>query len=89
MVTEDLVSAQRKRALTPDLPVLRGTAQNPDCFFQAREACNPYYDACAGKVQEAMDALREADRPRLPASSTTSATRRPSASSSSWARAPT
>ena len=57
MVTEDLVSAQRKRALTPDAPVLRGTAQNPDCFFQAREACNPYYDACAGKVQEAMDAF--------------------------------
>ena len=57
MVTEDLVSAQRKRALTPDAPVLRGSAQNPDCFFQAREACNPYYDACAGKVQEAMDAF--------------------------------
>ena len=57
MVSEDLVSAQRKRALTPDAPVLRGTAQNPDCFFQAREACNPYYDACAGKVQEAMDAF--------------------------------
>ena len=57
MVSEDLVSAQRKRALTPDAPVLRGTAQNPDCFFQAREACNPYYDACAGRVQEAMDAF--------------------------------
>ena len=57
MVSEDLVSAQRKRALTPDAPVLRGSAQNPDCFFQAREACNPYYDACAGKVQEAMDAF--------------------------------
>ncbi|HYN41964.1 MAG TPA: pyruvate:ferredoxin (flavodoxin) oxidoreductase [Thermoanaerobaculia bacterium] len=57
MVSEDLVSAQRKRALTPDAPVLRGTAQNPDCFFQAREACNPYYDVCAGKVQEAMDAF--------------------------------
>ena len=56
MVSEDLVSAQRKRALSPDAPVLRGSAQNPDCFFQAREACNPYYDACAGKVQEAMDA---------------------------------
>ncbi|HPA50250.1 MAG TPA: pyruvate:ferredoxin (flavodoxin) oxidoreductase [Thermoanaerobaculia bacterium] len=57
MVSEDLVSAQRKRALTPEAPVLRGSAQNPDCFFQAREACNPYYDACAGKVQEAMDAF--------------------------------
>jgi pyruvate-ferredoxin/flavodoxin oxidoreductase len=59
MVTEDLVSAQRRRALTPDAPVLRGTAQNPDCFFQAREACNPFYDACAGKVQEAMDAFEK------------------------------
>nr|MBP7677907.1 pyruvate:ferredoxin (flavodoxin) oxidoreductase [Thermoanaerobaculia bacterium] len=57
MVSEDLVSAQRKRALTPDAPVLRGSAQNPDCFFQAREACNPFYDACAGKVQDAMDAF--------------------------------
>ena len=57
MVSEDLVSAQRKRALSPDAPVLRGSAQNPDCFFQAREACNSYYDACAGKVQEAMDAF--------------------------------
>ncbi len=57
MVPEELVSENRKRALSPDAPVLRGSAQNPDCFFQAREACNPYYDACAGKVQEAMDAF--------------------------------
>ncbi|HMM36521.1 MAG TPA: pyruvate:ferredoxin (flavodoxin) oxidoreductase, partial [Thermoanaerobaculia bacterium] len=57
MVSEDLVSAQRKRALTPDAPVLRGSAQNPDCFFQAREACNSYYDAAPGLVQEAMDAF--------------------------------
>lgn len=55
MMSEELVSSHRKRALTPDAPVLRGTAQNPDCFFQAREACNLYYDVCAAKVQEAMD----------------------------------
>src|SRR5512133_405447 len=55
MITEDLVAAQRARALTPDRPVLRGTAQNPDAFFQAREAINPYYAAAAAHVQEAMD----------------------------------
>src|SRR5512143_594776 len=55
MITEDLVAAQRSRALTPDRPVLRGTAQNPDAFFQAREAINPFYSACADHVQEAMD----------------------------------
>src|SRR5512145_1834467 len=55
MITEDLVAAHRSRALTPDRPVLRGTAQNPDAFFQAREACNGYYDACPGHVQAAMD----------------------------------
>jgi len=54
MVTDDLVRAHRERAMTPDRPVLRGTAQNPDTFFQAREACNPYYDACAGHVEAAM-----------------------------------
>jgi pyruvate-ferredoxin/flavodoxin oxidoreductase len=55
LVGDELVSAYRKRALTPDAPVLRGTAQNPDTFFQAREACNRYYDACPGIVQSAMD----------------------------------
>jgi pyruvate-ferredoxin/flavodoxin oxidoreductase len=45
----------RQRGLTPDRPVVRGTAQNPDTFFQAREACNGFYDACATIVQEAMD----------------------------------
>jgi pyruvate-ferredoxin/flavodoxin oxidoreductase len=49
------VSAHRRRALTPDRPVLRGTAQNPDTFFQAREACNGYYDACPDLVQAEMD----------------------------------
>ncbi len=57
MITDELVSAHRARALTPDKPVLRGTAENPDVFFQAREACNPYYTACAALVQEEMDAF--------------------------------
>jgi pyruvate-ferredoxin/flavodoxin oxidoreductase len=55
MITEDLVAAHRARALTPDKPVLRGTAQNPDAFFQAREAINPYYLAAPAFCQEAMD----------------------------------
>src|SRR5690242_8790111 len=55
MVTDDMVKAHRDRALTPDRPVLRGTAQNPDTFFQAREACNGFYDACPELVQKAMD----------------------------------
>src|SRR5207248_8076521 len=46
LIDEDLVRAHRSRALTPDRPVIRGTAQNPDVFFQAREAANPYYLAC-------------------------------------------
>src|SRR5262249_16155262 len=55
MIDEEDVAAHRRRALTPDRPVLRGTAQNPDVFFQAREACNPYYDRLPGLVREAMD----------------------------------
>ena len=55
MMDADLVKAHRERALTPDRPVLRGTAQNPDVFFQAREACNSYYDACPGITQDVMD----------------------------------
>ncbi len=55
MITDDLVAAHRSRALTPDKPVLRGTAQNPDAFFQAREACNSFYTDCPAAVQEAMD----------------------------------
>ena len=48
----------RKRALTPDAPVTRGTAQNPDIFFQAREACNPYYDRVADIVEEEMQKMK-------------------------------
>jgi pyruvate-ferredoxin/flavodoxin oxidoreductase len=55
LLPDELIKAHRQRALTPDQPVIRGTAQNPDVFFQAREACNPYYLACPGVVQEVMD----------------------------------
>ncbi|MGQ9651302.1 MAG: pyruvate:ferredoxin (flavodoxin) oxidoreductase, partial [Phycisphaerae bacterium] len=55
MVEEQFVKAHRDRALTPDRPLLRGTAQNPDTFFQAREACNRFYDACPEIVQATMD----------------------------------
>jgi pyruvate-ferredoxin/flavodoxin oxidoreductase len=55
MIDMELVNAFRERALSPERPKLRGTAQNPDVFFQARETCNPFYDACAGIVQKTMD----------------------------------
>src|SRR5512133_52077 len=55
MITDDLVAAHRDRALTPDRPVLRGSAQNPDVFFQAREAGNPFYAVAASHVQASMD----------------------------------
>ncbi len=55
MIPESLVAAHRARALSPDQPVLRGSAQNPDAFFQAREACNGFYNDLAGHVQAAMD----------------------------------
>ncbi|OFX35663.1 MAG: pyruvate:ferredoxin (flavodoxin) oxidoreductase [Armatimonadetes bacterium RBG_16_67_12] len=55
MMPEDLIRAHRERALTPERPVLRGSAQNPDVFFQAREACNPFYLTCPQAVQETMD----------------------------------
>ena len=48
MVDMDAVDAFRKHALNPNHPCQRGSAQNPDIFFQAREACNPYYDALSG-----------------------------------------
>ncbi|HDP33939.1 MAG TPA: pyruvate:ferredoxin (flavodoxin) oxidoreductase [Candidatus Hydrogenedentes bacterium] len=55
MIDDDLVYAHRQRAMSPDRPFIRGTAQNPDVFFQAREACNPFYDACPAIVQKVMD----------------------------------
>jgi len=57
MLTDDLVRAHRARAMTPDLPILRGTAQNPDVYFQGRESSNLYYDKCPDLVQKAMDAF--------------------------------
>jgi pyruvate-ferredoxin/flavodoxin oxidoreductase len=55
MIDMDLIAEHRNRALSPERPKLRGTAQNPDVFFQARETCNPFYDAAAGIVQKHMD----------------------------------
>ena len=59
MLDEECVLGHRARALSPDQPVLRGTAQNPDVYFQAREAVNPYYLACPTIVQNAMDRFAE------------------------------
>lgn len=55
LISDAKVAEMRMRALNPENPVLRGTAQNPDVFFQAREACNKYYLACPEVVQEQMD----------------------------------
>ena len=57
LVPEELVRAHRGRALSPEQPFIRGTAQNPDVYFQARETVNPFYAAVPGAVQDAMDAL--------------------------------
>ncbi len=57
MIDDDLVRAHRARALSPEHPVLRGTAHNPDTFFQARESVNPFYAKVPGIVQKAMDRL--------------------------------
>ena len=55
LIDDELVRAHRRRALTPDHPVLRGSAQNPDVYFQGREAVNPFYRACPTIVQSVMD----------------------------------
>ena len=55
MMPEDKIMEHKKRSLDPDHPVIRGTSQNPDVFFQAREASNPYYEKVSGVVQEVMD----------------------------------
>ena len=55
LINMDRVIEHRQRALSPDHPVLRGTAQNPDVYFQAREAISPYYAACPGIVQATME----------------------------------
>ncbi|AVZ31459.1 pyruvate:ferredoxin (flavodoxin) oxidoreductase [Nodularia spumigena] len=59
LIDENLILAHRDRALTPDRPLLRGTAQNPDVFFQGREAANPYYNATPAIVQRLMDEFAE------------------------------
>ena len=55
MIRDDLVRAHRARALSPETPFIRGTAHNPDTFFQAREAVNPYFAAVPGIVEAAMN----------------------------------
>jgi pyruvate-ferredoxin/flavodoxin oxidoreductase len=55
LIDDELVHAHRARALNPDRPAIRGTAQNPDVFFQAREACNLFYAAVPGIVRESME----------------------------------
>ncbi len=57
LMDESLISQHRQRALSPDRPTLRGTAQNPDVYFQARETVNPFYEACPQIVQQVMDAF--------------------------------
>jgi pyruvate-ferredoxin/flavodoxin oxidoreductase len=57
LVPEALIRAHRGRALSPERPFIRGTAQNPDVYFQARETVNPFYAAVPGAVQDAMDGL--------------------------------
>ncbi|OIO69482.1 MAG: pyruvate:ferredoxin (flavodoxin) oxidoreductase [Zetaproteobacteria bacterium CG_4_9_14_3_um_filter_49_83] len=59
MIDDELVYAHRNRALNPDNPFIRGTAMNPDVYFQARESANPFYDAVPGIVQETMDHFAE------------------------------
>jgi len=55
MIDENLVLSNRSRRLSPDNPVMRGTAQNPDVYFQSRETVNPFYNECVGIVQKTMD----------------------------------
>jgi pyruvate-ferredoxin/flavodoxin oxidoreductase len=55
MINEKLIHDHRNRALSPDHPVIRGTAQNPDVFFQNREAANSFFNNCPGIVQVKMD----------------------------------
>jgi pyruvate-ferredoxin/flavodoxin oxidoreductase len=59
MLPSDLIRAHRARALSPDAPVIRGTAQNPDVYFQGRETVNPFYLKVPGIVQKAMDRFAE------------------------------
>ncbi|WPD77489.1 pyruvate:ferredoxin (flavodoxin) oxidoreductase [Dickeya fangzhongdai] len=67
LLPQAAIDAHRERALTPERPVIRGTASNPDTFFQAREATNPWYNAAFGHVEQAMnDFARETGRQYQP-----------------------
>jgi len=55
MIDDEMVQSHRARAMSPDRPILRGTSQNPDVYFQGRETVNPYYQKCPDIVQKAMD----------------------------------
>jgi pyruvate-ferredoxin/flavodoxin oxidoreductase len=57
LVTDELVNAHRARSMSPDRPIIRGTSQNPDVYFQGRETVNPFYAPCLTIVQEEMDKL--------------------------------
>ena len=81
LISETRLCAHRRRALTPDRPVMRGTAQNPDVFFQAREAANTFYEACPDIVAAGDDRLRRAHRPKLRSLRLRRAILRPSGSS--------
>ncbi len=59
MIDDELVFEHRARALSPERPFIRGTAQNPDVFFQARESCNPFYNKCADITEEIMNRFKE------------------------------
>ncbi len=66
MIDEKLVIAHRERGLSPDHPMMRGTAQNPDVYFTGRETVNKYYNACPAIVPEDHGQIRQADRPPVP-----------------------
>jgi pyruvate-ferredoxin/flavodoxin oxidoreductase len=59
LIDDELIAAHRASSMTPEKPVLRGSAQNPDVFFQGREAANGFYSACPGIVQQVMDEFAE------------------------------
>ena len=80
LIPDELVRAHRERALSPERPFIRGTAQNPDVYFQARETVNPFYARTPGAVQEVMNELGSAPGAAT-GSSTTAATWRLSACS--------
>jgi pyruvate-ferredoxin/flavodoxin oxidoreductase len=59
MIDDDLVNAHRMRRMSPDAPIIRGTSQNPDVYFQARESVNSFYNACPAITQKVMDKFAE------------------------------